>query len=123
MSGNVAPAGYANSDEKTWALIAHFGGIVVGFIAPLVVMLAKGNESPTVRAHAVEALNFQITWGVIAIVGWILGFCGSFIIIGAIFFIVPFAAWLVIIIFSILAGMKANEGVLYRYPMTYRIIT
>src|SRR6185436_17210427 len=56
--------GYANSDEKTWALIAHFGGIVVGFIAPLVAFLAKGNESPTVRAHVVEALNFHITWGV-----------------------------------------------------------
>ncbi len=122
MSGNVAPTGYANSDEKTWALVAHFGGIVVGFIAPLVALLAKGNESPTVRAHAVEALNFQITWGAIAIIGWILGVCGSVIVVGAIFFVVPFIAWLVIIIFSILAGLKANEGVLYRYPMTLRLV-
>src|SRR5207245_2092592 len=43
IGGNVAPAGYANNDEKTWALIAHFGGIVVGFIAPLVALLVKGN--------------------------------------------------------------------------------
>jgi uncharacterized Tic20 family protein len=117
MSGNVAPAGYASSDDKTWALIAHFGGIIVGFIAPLIAMLVKGNESPTVRAHSVEALNFQITWGVATIIASILAVC-SF---GILFFL-PLATWLVIIIFSIIGGMKANEGVLYRYPVTVRLI-
>lgn len=114
--------GYANSEEKTWALVAHFGGILFWFLAPLVALLAKGNDSPTVRAHAVEALNFQITWGGIAILGWILGFCGSFIVIGAIFFIVPFIAWIMIVVFGIIAGLKANEGQLYKYPMTLRLV-
>ncbi|WP_239314075.1 DUF4870 domain-containing protein [Plantactinospora mayteni] len=114
--GAPAPSGYANSDEKTWALIAHFGGIVLGFIAPLVAMLAKGNESPTVRAHAVEALNFQITWGIILIVSSIIGACTI------VLFFLPFVAWVVVLIFSIIAGMKANEGVLYRYPMSIRMI-
>jgi uncharacterized Tic20 family protein len=109
--------GYANSDEKTWALISHFGGIVVGFIAPLVALLVKGNESATVRAHAVEALNFQITWGVITIVAWIIAVC-SF---GFLFFL-PFIAWIVVVVFCILAGMKANEGQLYTYPMTVRLV-
>jgi uncharacterized protein len=109
--------GYANSDEKTWALIAHFGGIVVGFIAPLVALLVKGNESPTVRAHAVEALNFQITWGVVLILTVILGVC-SFGILS----FLPLLAWIVIVVFCILAGMKANEGQLYTYPMTLRLV-
>jgi len=26
--------------------VAHLGGIVLGFLAPLIVMLTKGNESP-----------------------------------------------------------------------------
>jgi len=112
-----APAGYATNDEKTWALIAHFGGIVVGFIAPLVAMLAKGNESPTVRAHSVEALNFQITWGIATIIASILAVC-SF---GILFFL-PIATWIVIIVFSILGGMKANEGILYHYPMSIRMV-
>jgi uncharacterized Tic20 family protein len=111
------PPGYANSDEKTWALIAHFGGIVAFFIAPLVALLAKGNESPTVKAHATEALNFQITWAIAFTVSLILGVC-SF---GILFFL-PFLVWLVIIIFSILGGMKANEGQLYRYPVTIRLV-
>ena len=109
--------GYANSDEKTWALIAHFGGIVVGFIAPLVALLVKGNESPTVRAHAVEALNFQITWGFVLILTVILGVC-SFGILA----FLPLIAWIVIVVFCILAGMKANEGQLYTYPMTLRLV-
>ncbi|WP_433050729.1 DUF4870 domain-containing protein [Dactylosporangium sp. CS-033363] len=112
-----APAGYANSDEKTWALIAHFGGIIVGFIAPLVALLAKGNESPTVKAHANEALNFQITWGIAMIVAVIVSIC-SF---GILFFL-PFLVWIVIIVFGILGGMKANNGELYHYPMTIRLI-
>jgi uncharacterized protein len=109
--------GYANNDEKTWALIAHFGGILVGFIAPLVALLAKGNESPTVRAHAVEALNFQITWGILTVVASIVAVCTF----GVLFFL-PMITWLVVVIFSIIAGMKANEGVVYRYPMTWRMV-
>jgi uncharacterized Tic20 family protein len=112
-----APSGYATSDEKTWALIAHFGGILIGFIAPLISLLVKGNESPTVRAHSVEALNFQITWGIATIIASVLGVCT----LGILFFL-PLVTWVVIIVFSIIAGMKANEGQLYRYPMTWRIV-
>jgi uncharacterized Tic20 family protein len=112
-----APAGFATNDEKTWALIAHFGGIVVGFIAPLVTLLAKGNESPTVRAHSVEALNFQITWGILTIVASIVAVCT----LGILFFL-PMITWVVVIVFSIIAGMKANEGTLYHYPMTWRMV-
>jgi hypothetical protein len=110
-------SGYANTDEKTWALIAHFGGVVAGFIAPLVSLLVKGNESPTVRAHSVEALNFQITWAIATIAAVILGVCT----LGLLLFL-PFLTWAVIVIFSIVAGLKANEGQLYKYPMTYRFI-
>lgn len=112
-----APVGYANSDEKTWALIAHFGGIILGFIAPLIALLAKGNESPTVKAHANEALNFHITWGIAMIIAVVLSVC-SF----GILFFVPFLVWIFIIIFAIIGGMKANGGELYRYPATFRFI-
>jgi uncharacterized Tic20 family protein len=113
-----APAGYPTNDDKTWALIAHFGGIIVGFIAPLVAFLAKGNESPTVRAHAVEALNFQITWGIATVVASVLGVCTF----GILFFL-PILTWIVVIAFSIIGGVKANEGVLYHYPMTFRLVS
>ena len=123
ISGNVAPAGYATNEEKTWALVAHFGGAGAAFISggwlgwvpPLVAMLAKGNTSPAVRAHAVAALNFQLLWTIIAIVGYIT-VC---FVIG--FVIIPVAV-LMSAIFGILAGIKANEGQLYTYPASPQII-
>ncbi len=77
--GGAGPAGFANNDEKTWALSptsaarsARSSAVArLGWIAPLVALIAKGNESPTVRAHAVQALNFQILWSIIAIIGYI----------------------------------------------------
>jgi uncharacterized Tic20 family protein len=116
------PPGYASSDDKTWALIAHFGGAlgmfvgggVLGFVAPLIAYAVKGQQSPTVRAHAVAALNFQILWSIIGLVGWIIS-CVTFGLVAV-------AAMIVGIIFGIIAGIKANEGQLYRYPMSLSIV-
>lgn len=115
--------GYANSEEKTWALVAHFGGAAgafvgaggAGWVAPLIALLAKGNESPTVRAHAVAALNFQILCTIVSIVGWIT----ACIFVG---FIAIAAAVIAGTIFGILAGIKANEGELYRYQPTISLV-
>jgi len=111
------PPGYANSEEKTWALINHFGGIIAGFIPSLVVLLVKGNESPTLRAHAVSALNFQITWNAAFIIGQILAVCS-----GGLLFFLPLACWVVIIVFSILGGLRANEGTVYNYPLSLKLV-
>ncbi|MEV0720171.1 DUF4870 domain-containing protein, partial [Asanoa sp. NPDC050611] len=118
-----APAGFANSEEKTWALVAHLGGALLAlistgtlsWIAPLVALLAKGSTSPAVRAHAVAALNFQITWAVVAVIGW----ATACLVIGFIIFPI---AMLLQIIFGIIAGVKANEGQFYRYPLSVNII-
>jgi uncharacterized Tic20 family protein len=104
-------------------MIAHFGGAGAAFIsggwlgwlAPLIAMLVKGNESPTVRAHAVAALNFQILWSAVAVVGYIL-LC---ILIGVV--IIPIAV-LMSVIFGIIGGVRANEGQLYRYPASVSLI-
>jgi uncharacterized Tic20 family protein len=118
-----APAGYANNDEKTWALVAHFGGAAGmfigvgcgGWVAPLIAMLAKGNESPTVRAHAVAALNFQILWSIIGVIGWAL-VC---IVIG---FFAWLAAMIIGIVFGVIAGLRDKEGQFYKYPMSLNLI-
>ena len=38
------------------------------------------------------------------------------------FFIVPVIAMIVGIIFGIVAGVKANEGQMYQYPMSMTIV-
>ncbi len=115
--------GYATSDEKTWALVAHFGGAAGallgwgsgGWVAPLVALLAKGNESPTIRANAIQALNFQILCTIVAIVGWMTVCIG----IG---FVLLFVAAAAGIVFGVLGGIKANEGVPYKYPISLNLI-
>ncbi|WP_203923430.1 DUF4870 domain-containing protein [Rugosimonospora africana] len=116
------PLGYASADDKTWALIAHFGGAALvfitaffGWVAPLIALTTKGNQSPTVRAHAVAALNFQLTWTIVAAVGAIT-VC---FLIGWV--ILP-AAWLIGVIFGIIGGVRANEGQLYRYPLSFPLV-
>jgi uncharacterized Tic20 family protein len=115
--------GYANADEKNWALIAHFGGAAGafigggcgGWIAPLVALVSKGNQSPTVRAHAIAALNFQILVSIVSFVGW----ATVCILIG--FVILPLAV-LAGVLFGVLGGVKANEGQFYKYPMTISLV-
>jgi uncharacterized Tic20 family protein len=125
------PTAYTSNEEKAWALVAHFGGAIamfvsggtLGWLPPLIAYLAKGQESTTVRAHSAAALNFQLFWSIISIVGAVLGFCGSFIVIGVIFFAVPFIATAIGVIYGIIAGVRAMEGKPYRYPTPIRFVS
>jgi uncharacterized Tic20 family protein len=52
------PPGMPSEQERTWALAAHVGSflaayLALGFLCPLIVLLAKGNASRFVRYHAV----------------------------------------------------------------------
>lgn len=126
------PAGYANNDEKTWALVSHFGGAagvvvgcgVLGWVPPLIALLAKGNQSPTVRAHAVKALNFQITWAGISVLAWLVFTCIAVVTLGlgSILYAVIGLIALVPLIFGIIAGIKATEGYAYEYPVSIKLV-
>ncbi|MBL4576578.1 MAG: DUF4870 domain-containing protein [Opitutaceae bacterium] len=87
-------------------------GMILG---PLVIWLIKKNEMPFVDDQGKEALNFNITVLNASFVSFLLLAIG----IGIILLPVVGIFWL---IFTIIASMKANEGVYYRYPVTLRII-
>ena len=122
--GGPASGGYTTEDERTWTLIAHFGGAVLafasggwlGWIAPLVALLAKGNQSPAVRQHSAGALNFQLLWAVVALAITVISTCLSFIVIGLAGFLLLVVPWLMGTIFGIVAGVKAANGEPYNYP-------
>ncbi|MFP2910558.1 DUF4870 domain-containing protein [Pyxidicoccus sp. 3LFB2] len=116
ISGTPMPT----QDEKTMALLAHMGTILanfvgLGFAVPLVLMLTKGKESSFVRAHAVESLNFQITVFIVAVI------CAITICIGIGAILLPVVG-IAALVFSIIAGLKANEGQLYKYPVNIRLV-
>lgn len=111
--GQQRPGG---SDDQTMALIAHLGGLLTGFIAPLIIYLMKKDESAFARHHAVEALNFQITMFIAMMVSAVL----MFVIIGL--FTMMIVA-VVDVVFCVLAAVAANRGEWYRYPINIRMVS
>ncbi|TVR54905.1 MAG: DUF4870 domain-containing protein [Puniceicoccaceae bacterium] len=116
-----APAPSSNKDERTFAMLAHLIALV-GFIiplgsiiGPLVIWLIKKESMPLVDDQGKESINFQITIFIAVLVCLLLAFVG----IGFILLPVVGILWLV---FVILAAIKANEGVAYRYPFNIRFI-
>ncbi len=110
------------SDARNWAMFSHLAALVgflgngVGFIVgPLVVWLVKRDDHPFIDEQGKEALNFQITMFIAFFVSGILVFVGIglilLLILGALEIVMP-----------IVAGMKAKDGVHYRYPLTLRLI-
>jgi uncharacterized Tic20 family protein len=130
-SGWGMPSTMSAGDERTWAMLSHLGSIVcaivaLAFLAPLLVLLVKGDSSPFVRKHAVESLNFQITGLILLVVLVVPGFLIAVVTLGlALFVIVPLVAlygvfWVVCIV---LASVRANAGEEYRYPLTLRLVS
>jgi uncharacterized Tic20 family protein len=108
------------ADERTWGMLAHLSALLAAFVAlaflgPLLVMLIQGPKSDFVRRQSVEALNFQITTYIAAIVSAIL----IVVLIGLILLPIVGIAWLV---FTIMAGLAANKGEDYRYPINIRLV-
>jgi uncharacterized Tic20 family protein len=77
--------------------------------------MIKKDQSWFVNDQGKEALNFQISLTIYLIVA-----CLAILIIIGIF-IIPVIA-IGGLIFIIIAAIKANEGVGYRYPLTIRFI-
>jgi uncharacterized Tic20 family protein len=106
--------------ERLWAMLAHLLSFVaaylfLGFVAPLIVLLVFGPRSAYVRAHAVESLNFNLSWllyGIVAVILIIIG-------IGILILIALGLAYLVLVV---IASVRANNGEFFRYPLTIRFI-
>lgn len=116
--GYGAPGGLAarpGTDDTTWGLLSHLSFFILGIIGPIIIMLTKGKESPWVRAQAVEALNFHITFSIAMVVSLIT----LFVLIGIV--LLPAVA-IAGTVFAIIAAVASNRGESYRYPVNIRIV-
>lgn len=110
-----------SKDERMWGMFCHliaFSGYLIPFgsvLGPLIIWLIKKDEMPFVNDQGKESLNFQLTMLIAVIVSVIL----MFVIIGFLLLGVLIIYQIVVII---IASIKANEGVRYRYPYTIRFI-
>lgn len=123
MNPESAPAvaGGITADDRTWGMAAHLSalsGLVVpmgNILGPLIIWLVKKETSEFVADQAKEALNFQIAVLIVLLVS--IPLC--FVLIG---FLTFGAAAIYGLVMEIIAGLKANEGIRYRYPITLRLI-
>lgn len=124
----VGPVIPSTKDERLWATLTHLGGLVgmllsvtaiVGvpipfnLLVPLVIWLLKREGSPFLDDQGKEAINFHLT---LTIVGFLLVFTCIGITLLPVLGVYS-------LVFGIIAAVKANEGVAYRYPATIRLIS
>lgn len=102
-------------------LTSGWAGSVGCFIGPLIIWLAKKDSMPFVNDQGREALNFNITVGIVFLGLFLLSIVtlGIGLILTVPLMIIVGLAWLVL---TIIAAIKANEGVAYRYPFALRLI-
>src|SRR3984893_17425972 len=112
-----------SSNVRTWCILAHATALVGFFVplaghivGPLIIWLAKRQDSPEIDAHGKESLNFQISMLIYNAIAAIL----CLVLVG-----IPILILLHIlnIIFVIIASIQASEGKLYRYPLAIRLIS
>ncbi|KAB2952314.1 DUF4870 domain-containing protein [Heliorestis acidaminivorans] len=119
---NVDNYSSPSKDERMWAMLCHvstFLGYLLPLIGqvipPLLIWLIKRDSMPFVDDQGKEALNFQISLLLYTMIAGLL----VIVAIGFVFLlIIPIAHF----ILTIIAAIRSNEGVYYRYPLTIRLI-
>lgn len=110
-------SGEVSKDARTMALLCHLLGVFTSILVPLILWLVKKDEDEFIDDQGKEALNFQIT----IIIAWVAAIIISIVTFGIGVILFPLLG-LYVMIFGIIAALKSNEGVRYRYPATIRLI-
>lgn len=114
----TAPAKRTNitGSDKLWAILSHISCLFgIWFIIPIVVYLVMRDESDYVAENAKEALNFHISLLIYALCSLLL----VFMLVGIPLLVV---LGLCALVLSIVAAVKASDGIIYRYPLTIRLV-
>ena len=119
VAPDSVPAAVSSSDKETrqWAMFIHFSllaGWVIplaGLIVPILLWQMKKDELPGIVPHAHIVMNWMVTSLVYAMICLVL----TLVLVGIFGFI---ALAIASIIFAIMGGLKANEGIVWEYPWT-----
>ncbi len=107
--------------EKEWAMFTHLislAGFLIPFgniIGPLILWIMKKDESSFVNEHGKEAVNFQITMTILAIIFAVLSLLciGIFLLLIETIFILICVIW---------ASIEANNGRYFKYPLSIKFL-
>jgi uncharacterized Tic20 family protein len=101
------------------AHLAAFAGLVLpligNIVVPLLIWHSWRDRSRFVGEQALESLNFNISVSIGALVCAVL----TLVFFGFLLGMALFVAWLTL---TLIAAIKASEGVNYRYPFSLRLV-
>jgi len=121
-------AGIPNSEERTWAMLAHLSillNLVSGFLGPVaafIIYLVYKDKSRYVAYQSLQAFVFQLIWwvgaGSFIAVMWVFVGLLSAVVIGLC--LIPFAILISLVplaalVYGVVGGIQANQGDDFRY--------
>ncbi len=119
-------------NPNTWAMACHLCGLIGylgnplgSIVGPLVVWIIKKDALPQVDLHGKEALNFNISVTLYALVLGAVASCLGAVTLGvaAIITVPLIVALIVFHLFCVIsAAIKANQGEMYKYPCCIRLL-
>lgn len=122
------PPANSEAQARTWNMWCHLSvlsAFIIPFgnlLGPFLVWQIKKHEFPSVEAHAKAALNFQLTILIALVLGAAIAFILAFVCVGYLLFPLLGLIGLCGIIVPIIAGVRANDGVDYKYPYTIEFL-
>ena len=115
---NFRPWGIELNQFCMFMHLAQFAGLIVPFasiVLPIVMWTTNKDKSELIDQHGKHILNWIISSFIYLFVSFIL----IFVIIG---FLAIFAVAICSIVFTIMGAIKANNGEVYKYPLSITFI-
>jgi uncharacterized Tic20 family protein len=109
------------SKSRQWAMFMHFSMLLNflipfgGVIAPIVMWQMKKDEMEGVDQHGKNIVNFLISMLIYSFISGIL-----MLVVVGIFLLI--ALGIAGVVLPIIAGIKANNGEVWKYPLTIQIL-
>ena len=127
----IAESGVPALNERQWAAGAHLAALILalvtswaagiaGVVGALAVWMIKRDDSPFAAGHAKEALNFNLSMFIYAVVLVVLSVVtlGLGLVITVPLGLAIAVTWLVC---TLIAAFRAYDGPPYRYPLSIRL--
>lgn len=103
--------------ERNWAMFIHFAQLLnmlfpfAGLIAVIILWQIKKEESAYVDHHGKIVLNWMLSYFIYGLIAFFLVYVGIGIVL-------LFLLKIAIFILAIVGAVKANDGLLWTYPLS-----
>jgi len=118
----VGPTAH-EQETRRWGLLLHLSVLasyalpIAGVVVPIAIWQLKKDELPKIDVHGKNAINWIISFIIYAAV------CGILVPVFGIGIPLLMALGVAAVVFPIVAGIKANQGEVWKYPMAFSFLS